>query len=221
MRALDLAADVEACRGLLDEVVAAWPTPGEAAVKLMVTRGVEGTAEPTVIASIHAISPESLRQRRVGVRVITLARGTAEDAYADAPWLLGGVKSLSYALNMAALREAARRGAEDAIWLSAQGTVLEAPTATVVWAVGDRLLTTPTGASGILSGTTMRALFDGAGELGFTTGQAVLPASELIRADAIWLVSAVRGVAEVIEIDGVRRAARAQVTADLARRAGF
>lgn len=221
LRALDLLADVDACRGLLAEVVAAWPTPGEAAIKLMVTRGVEGTGVPTVVASMRAISAESLRQRRAGVRVVTLPRGTTADAYAGAPWLLGGVKSLSYALNMAALREAVRRGAEDAIWLSVAGTVLEAPTATVVWAVGDRLLTTPTGASGILAGTTMQAVFDGAADLGYTVGHAVLPVSELVAADAIWLVSAVRGLAEVIELDGVARSARPAVTAELARRAGF
>ena len=221
LAALDIVADVDACGGLIRAVVDAWTQPGEAAVKLMVTRGVEGADQPTVLATVHAIGASALRQRHEGVRVITLSRGTPADAFADAGWLLGGVKSLSYALNMAALREAARRGAEDAIWVSTDGLVLEAPTATVVWRAGDRLLTTRDGATGILPGTTMAALFDGAEAEGLQTGTATITASELAGVESIWLVSSVRGIAEVIELDGAARTGDPDLTKRLQELSGF
>jgi 4-amino-4-deoxychorismate lyase len=229
--ALGIPGDVAACRELILAVAEHWTDPGEAVVKLMVTRGVEGAgvggagaqgaAVPTVVATVKPPSPDSLRQRHEGVRAVTLARGTDADTFTDAPWLLGGVKSLSYALNMAAQREAVRRGAEDALWVASDGTVLEAPTATVVWAVGNRLATTPTGATGILAGTTMAALFDGAAAAGAEVGVDTIRADDLTATDGIWLVSAVRGVAEVVELDGTARARQPERTARYNAYAGF
>ncbi len=218
---LDIATEVADCRGLVELVAAHWSTPGEAVVKLMVTRGVEGTGVPTVVATVRPIGAEALRQRREGVRAITLPRGTNSDSFADAPWLLGGVKALSYALNMAALREAVRRGAEDVVWVSRDGVVLEAPTATVVWAQGARLATTPRGASGILAGTTMAALFDGARADGHDVTIDPIRADDLPTVDGIWLVSAIRGVAEVTELDGKPRPDQHGLTQRLNRYAGF
>ena len=48
------------------------------------------------------------------------------------PWLLAGAKTLSYAVNMAALRHAERHGAGDVIFVSSDGYVLEGPRSTVV-----------------------------------------------------------------------------------------
>ena len=60
---------------------------------------------------------------------------------------------------MAAIREAKRRGADDAIFVSSDGVVLEAPTASVILRFGDRFVTpAPTG--GILHGTTQLSLFE-------------------------------------------------------------
>ena len=221
LRAMEIDADVTACRELIGLVADAWGRPGEAALRLMVTRGVEGSGEPTAVVTAHAVGAESLRQRRDGIRVVTLPRGTSSVAYQDVPWMLGGVKSLSYAMNMAALREAARLGAEDVIWISSDDTVLEAPTATVVWSLGEHLLTTPDGSSGILAGTTMARLFAGAPAEGLRPDTAVLHHAALPQVDGLWLVSAVRGVAEVVELNGRPRTRRPELTSRLARRAGF
>ena len=57
--------------------------------------------------------------------------------------ILNRVKSLSYAANMHATRIAKERGADEAIFVTPEGTVLEPPTSTVFWASADGVLKTP------------------------------------------------------------------------------
>ncbi len=68
--------------------------------------------------------------------------------------LLNGVKSLSYAANMLAIRTAASRGADDAVFVRPDGIVLEAPTSTIFWVGGDGRLRTPGLDVGILASIT-------------------------------------------------------------------
>jgi len=213
--ALELPFDPDSWRALVAEALAAWPHPGEAALKLVLTRGTVGYAWLTPLAADYP------RLRRDGLRIITLSRGTTIDAFADAPWLLGGVKTLSYAVNMAATREAARRGADDVLFVSADGFVLEAPTGTAVWAVGRTLRTTPLGASGILGGTTQQRLFDRATDAGWRVEEATARVDDLHEADVLWVVSSVRGPIDVIELDGKQRARRPELDAQIRRLAGF
>jgi 4-amino-4-deoxychorismate lyase len=161
------------------------------------------------------------RLRREGLRVITLPRGLAPDAFAGAPWLLGGVKTLSYAVNMAAQREALRRGADDVLFVATDGTVLEAPTGSVVWAVGRTLHTTPLGPTGILAGTTQALLFDRAAEAGWTTSFTTATVADLHAADVVWLVSSVRGPIDVVDLDGVAHPRHPEVDAEIRGLAGF
>ncbi len=218
--ALEIPFDASAWAALVAEAVAAWPEPGEAAVKLLLTRGPVGGA-PSGFVSIGPLPADYPRQRREGLRIITLPRGTASDAYAAAPWLLGGVKTLSYAVNMAAQREAVRRGADDVILVSADGAVLEAPTSSVVWWDGARLHTTPTGPSGILASTTQRLLFERAEAAGWQTAQTAATVDDLHAAQVVWLVASVRGPVDVVALDGKARARVPEVDAEVRRLAGF
>jgi len=213
--------DADAWRDLCATAVAAWPHDGEAAVKFVLTRGPAATNVPTGFVTINPLNPDYPRQRREGIRVITLPRGLAVDAFADAPWLLGGVKTLSYAVNMAAQREATRRGVEDVIFTATDGTVLEAPTASVVWATGRTLTSTPLGATGILAGTTQAYLFDRAAAAGWTTQWATTTVAGLHEADVVWLVSTVRGPVDVVEIDGIAHERLPDVDAEVRALAGF
>ena len=79
--------------------------------------------------------------------MISLPLGLEADLRAVAPWLLGGVKSTSYAVNMAAEAEARRRGADDAVFLASGDVVLEGPV-TNVWWRRERALCTPAGSAG-------------------------------------------------------------------------
>ncbi len=189
-------------RELAGELLAGWDRPGEAVLRLVLTRGVEAGGPPTAFAVLAPVSAEQLRQRRDGVRAVTLSRGLAADATIEAPWLLGGVKAISYAVNMAALRHARAAGADDVVFVSADGQLLEAPTAAVVWLTGGVLATPPAAPLGILDSITVRGLFAGAGAHGFGTEIRRGTPDDLHAADGVWLVSSIRLAAAVTELDG-------------------
>ncbi|MCS5721289.1 aminodeoxychorismate lyase [Herbiconiux sp. CPCC 203407] len=173
---------------------------GVLAVKLVLTRGIEGSGRPTgwVLAQL---ARDFTAVRREGVRVVTLDRGYRHDVGRTSPWLLQGAKTLSYAINTAALREAARRGADEVVFTSSDGFVLEAPTASVLLREGNRF-STPSAEVGILPGTTQRRAFEFLRSRGHDADAVRLRASDLHRADAVWLVSAVRQAVPVTELDG-------------------
>jgi 4-amino-4-deoxychorismate lyase len=213
--ALELPFDADAWGALVAEVLAAWTSPGEFAMKLLLTRDGVG------LVTVSDLPADYPRQRRDGIAVITLDRGTAADAYAAAPWLLGGVKTLSYAVNMAAQREAARRGADDVIFTSADGCVLEAPTSSVVWAAGGTLHTTPLPGTGILGGTTQQLLFERARAAGRSVATTLARVDDLHAADSLWLVGSVRGPVDVVALDGKPRERDLARTAEVRALCGF
>ncbi len=195
----------------VDAVVAARPE-GELAVRLTATRGPVG-GPPTCFVTGTSLGAELLRQRRDGVQVLLLDRGFTAASTAGRAWLLPGAKTLSYAINMAALRYAAGHQADDVIFVGGDEQVLEAPTATVVIARGRTMVTPP--AEGILAGITVRRLFAAASRSGWATRTAPLAVGDLRSADGVWLTSGVRLLAAVTAIDGVARG-DAGLTADLA-----
>jgi 4-amino-4-deoxychorismate lyase len=219
--ALGIAFDRSAWQALVQLAVDAWPRLDEAAMKLVLSRGRAGSGRPTGLATISPLPADYPRLRRDGLRVITLSRGTAMDSFAEAPWLLGGIKTLSYAVNMAAQREAARQRADDAIFVTVDGTVLESSTGAVVWSVGRTLHTTPTGPSGILASTTQHRLFERAVAAGWRTRSTAASVDDLRAADVLWLVGSVRGPVDVVDLNGEPRQRLPAVDAEIRRLAGF
>jgi 4-amino-4-deoxychorismate lyase len=208
-----------AWRALIDALLEKWPADVEGACRLYLTRGLGDDHPPTVLAVLAAVPAEVLRQRAEGIAVVSLGLGVPAAYRASAPWLLGGAKTLSYAVNMAALRHAHRLGADDVVLTSLEGQLLEGPTSTVVWAAGGMLHTPPLDTR-ILAGTTMARLFARAAEEGWPTAVTPGTVADLHAADAVWLVSGVRGAARVHTLDGVRRSdggLTARVRALLAR----
>jgi branched-chain amino acid aminotransferase len=68
--------------------------------------------------------------------------------------VLTGLKTLSYEANMTATRIAQRDGADEALLVGPDGTVMEAPTSTIFWVDGDGVLHTPALDAGILASIT-------------------------------------------------------------------
>ncbi|MFT4088001.1 MAG: aminodeoxychorismate lyase [Gordonia sp. (in: high G+C Gram-positive bacteria)] len=174
---------------------------GEGMLRVVFTRGRESGGAPTAYVSVHGVGARVARARAAGVSAITLARGYRPGTAADAPWQLAGAKVLSYASNIAALRYAASRGVDDAIYLADDGAVLEGPRSSVVAAVDGGLLTPPRD-DGILPGTTQAAVFDVAAQRGISAREAVLTVDDLRAADGVWLLSSVTLAARVHTLDG-------------------
>ncbi|GAB3800378.1 aminodeoxychorismate lyase [Humibacter antri] len=197
-------------RHAITVAAASLPTDRQGGLKIVLTRGVEGTGTPTgwIVASP---ADGDFIERETGIKVVTLDRGYASDVAQHAPWLLPGAKTLSYAVNMAALREARRRGAGDVIFVTSDGYVMEAPTSTVILRFGDRVVT-PRTDIGILPGTSQLSVFAFAADRGLNTEEALVPASDLLRADALWLVSSVRLATPVTHVDGAEVALDAELT---------
>lgn len=175
--------------------------PGEHVIKLILSRGVEHGPAPTAWVTASPAA-DFTTARTEGVAVVTLDRGIDSGAPARAPWLLLGAKTLSYAVNMAAIREARGRGADDAVFVSSDGILLEAPTASLVLRIGDRFVTPEPGA-GILHGTTQISLFAHLADTGHDVAYETLRASALAEADQAWLLSSVRLAAPIRSVDGV------------------
>ncbi|MBJ7453008.1 MAG: aminotransferase class IV, partial [Blastococcus sp.] len=181
---------------LVDAVLADWPADTEGLIRLLLTRGPGGDVPPTALALVSPVPAETVRQRTDGISVVSLSLGVPADLRAQAPWLLGGAKTLSYAVNMAAYRHAHALGADDVVFTSLEGQVLEGPTSTVAWAAGGTLHTPPT-ETGILPGTTVARLFERAEADGWPTARTRGTVDDLHAADAVWLLSGVRGAAAV------------------------
>lgn len=182
----------------------------EGSIKFVLTRGVEGAGVPTGwVFGMDA--PDFTRERTEGIRIVLLDRGYRHDVPKTAPWLLAGAKTLSYAVNRAALREAARRGADDVLFVSSDGYLLEGAVSNLLLRRGNQLVT-PRVDLGILSGTTQADLYTWAEAEGFVTGYELLTPADLESADAAWLVSSVRHVTPLRAVDGVERPIDAELT---------
>lgn len=200
--------DLARWRAAVATAVSRWTEQGgqEGVLRLICSRGREGGSEPTAFAMIGAVAGRVAAARTDGVSVVTLQRCLPAEGAADMPWLLAGAKTLSYAVNMAALRYAERQGAGDVIFISSEGHVLEGPRSTVVIATdgdaGTPCLLTPPPWYPILKGTTQQALFEVARNKGYDCDYRVLRPADLFAAQGVWLVSSITLAARVHTLDG-------------------
>jgi branched-subunit amino acid aminotransferase/4-amino-4-deoxychorismate lyase len=142
----------------------------------------------TLVATAAEIDPELEAQRARGLRLATVSWSTGA---------LASAKSTSYAENIGAQDSAIAGGADDALLVSQDLIVLEAPTANVFWREGDRLAT-PALQLPILAGVTRGVLLELAEQ---ETVEGVFPLARLLEADEVFLCASVREVMPVAAVD--------------------
>jgi branched-chain amino acid aminotransferase len=116
--------------------------------------------------------------------------------------ILTGVKSLSYAANMQATRLAQAQGADEAVLVTPDGTVLEAPTSTIFWVSPRGVLRTPSLESGVLQSITRARIV---AEMEVAEGS--WPVADLRAAKEAFLASTTREVQAISAIDGAELSA--------------
>jgi branched-subunit amino acid aminotransferase/4-amino-4-deoxychorismate lyase len=152
----------------------------------------------TLVATVAEIPPELEERRARGQRLVSLRLGVEPG---PPGWLLPGVKSTSYAVNMAGEAEARSRGADDAVFLANGDIVLEAPISNVWWRQGETLFT-PSLEVGVLAGVTRATLLELAPRAGYRVEQGAFPLDHLAAADEAFTSSSIREVVPVVELDG-------------------
>lgn len=182
---------------LADEALAAAGAR-DAVLRLYLTPGRERSGPSVSLALVSAL-PDDLEERRArGISLISLLGVRAE-----APWLLGDVKSTSYAVNMAAESEARARGADDAVFVRDDGIVLEGPVTNVWWRHGSTLYT-PSLDLGILAGVTRAVMIEAAAAAGYDVAEGEYALAQMLAAEEAFTTSSVREVMPVVDVDGVR-----------------
>jgi branched-subunit amino acid aminotransferase/4-amino-4-deoxychorismate lyase len=188
----------------------------DAVLRIICTRGRERSGEgappfpegrhdgtgPAAFAICTDIPASFEAERRRGLKLVLLTTASDPLVRAASPWLLAGVKTIDYAVNLAAQRAARARGADDAVLVGLGGELLEAPTANLWWRTG-QTLHTPTLDLGILAGITRAVLVELAADLGLKVLEGVFTADDLAAADEAFLSSSTREVMPVVEVDAV------------------
>lgn len=137
--------------------------------------------------------PASPVPESVSLRTVSIRRSPSS--------LASRYKTLSYADNAAARREAVASGADMALLLTTEGHVSGADCANLFWIEGD-VLCTPSGECAIRPGVMREAVMAKARDTGLTVRESVFPPAALSSAGAVFVTNAAMGVVPVRAIDG-------------------
>jgi branched-chain amino acid aminotransferase len=175
----------------------------EASIRLTVTRGVGpgGVAvpadpAPTVVVTVALPPAFGSAIYETGLTA-SVASGRRNEHSMTA-----GLKTLSYTDSVAALLEARRDGADEALFLDTDGHCSEA-SASNFFAVIDGQLTTPPIACAALPGITRAAVIELAAGMGLGVDDRPLDPAKLKFATEAFLTSSLRGIAPLVRLDGM------------------
>jgi 4-amino-4-deoxychorismate lyase len=188
--------DAREIESVAAEALAAAGT-GEAFLRLYATPGREGVGRPMLLALVGSLPADLEDQRARGLRLVSVGLGLD----VSGSWPLGGVKSMSYAVNMMAIDEARRLDGDDALFLAQGRVVLECPTSNIWWRYGAELHT-PSLGLGILAGVTRAVLVERLAARGYELHEGTYGVDEFAAADEAFTSSSVREVMPAVALDG-------------------
>lgn len=188
--------DLDRIRSGVSAVLDAAGRPERARIRITVTAGesVLGSARPDGLGTAGLTTIITLGE---------LAEAPSSCDVVTVPWprnergVLAGVKTTSYAENVAALAYARERGAAEAIFGNLAGNLCEGSGTNVFVAAAGRLVTPPLSA-GCLAGVTRALLVEWAG-----VAEEDLPLGALAGAEEAFLTGTTRDVQPVRLVDGV------------------
>lgn len=215
------AASLQAGCAALDLTLPDWPVI-EAAVsgvsgpvtgragKLIITRGKGGRGlspvtdpAPRTFFQHFALPPKPEAVRLV---TVSIRRSTAS--------LAARYKTLSYVDNLAARREAAKRGGDVALLLTESGLISGCDSANLFW-MTDGQIFTPSEKCGIRNGVMRRCVLHRLDAAGQPAREIEAGPEALKAANAVWMTNAVTGLVPVLAVDGCKLARSAALISGL------
>ncbi|HEY0777618.1 MAG TPA: aminotransferase class IV [Gemmatirosa sp.] len=173
-----------------------------AAVRLTVTRGVgagvappAAAVAPTVVVAVQPFPEFPARVYADGLTAHVASGRRNERA------MTAGLKTLAYTDAVAALIEARRAGADEALFLDTEGHCAEASASNLLAIMRGRLITPPV-TCGALPGITRATVLELAHALGIPADERAFGPDELLEADEALLTSSLRGVAPLVRVGG-------------------
>ena len=156
--------------------------------------GRQGKPQVIVIAAPHVIPAKPFRLLVSPLRV-------------DQDSSLRRIKTISYILQAAALKQAVESGYDDALLLNEKDQVAEVTSANIFWIARGRIYTSPLTA-GCLEGVTRDTVLKQAAGLGFHIEERSAGLAVLAKADEVFISSSLKLVLAVSEISDGRRQVR-------------
>jgi branched-chain amino acid aminotransferase len=169
--------------------------------------GHEGKPQVILSASPHEIPRSPFRLLVSDFRV-------------DQHSIFRNIKTISYVISAAAIRQAKDRKLDDALLLNERHEVAEVTSANIFWVSRGKLYTPPLSA-GCLEGVTRARVLKEAGRLDMPVREKLVGLKELLAADEIFISSSLKlvvGVAEIVRNRTVHRFAVGPVTTQLVGR---
>ena len=162
-------------------------------------RGAPGLApprkpDPSVVVALAGYEPDPSWYSE-GIRAVVTGGRVASQS------LTSSLKHLGYLEFVLARQEALRRGGDDGLLLTEDGTLAEG-TASNLFVVRRNALLTPPLDQGILPGVTRATVLEVAGRHGVPVKEAPLPLEVLGEAQEAFLTSSLRELVPVVEVDG-------------------
>ncbi|MGD0122607.1 MAG: aminotransferase class IV [Candidatus Limnocylindrales bacterium] len=177
--------------------------PGDAAIRLMVSRGFDATrgvvpharGTASVVIQAWPFNPPTAATLEKGLRVVTSV------IRRDPSSPMSGIKTTSRAELVYARIEADRAGADDAIFLTTDGRLTEATTSNILLISGG-VCATPRLGTALLAGTARAWLVEHGGSAGLRTVEQDLRLEDAFSADEAAICSSIAGVVPVVAVDG-------------------
>lgn len=179
--------------------VRAWGS-ADASIRITVTRGIgpPGVAppsdvRPTVIIAVNSLPSFPLAVYDEGLTAHVASGRRNERA------MTAGLKTIAFTDAVAALMEAQRAGADEALFLDMEAHCSEATSSNLFAWTGHTLVTPPV-SCGALPGITRATVLELAGMLGVPAEERVFGLPELLRVEEAFLTSSLRGLAPLVRV---------------------
>jgi branched-chain amino acid aminotransferase len=182
--------------------IAAAALPGEAYIRLLVTRGVgeigydpASCPSPTIVVIVkaHAELPAEAYSQGVAVALVSVRRNHPETVNPL-------IKSNNLLNNALAMQEAYRRGAAEALMRNTRDEIVECAMSNI-FLVSAGVLRTPPISAGLLAGVTRAFVLELAAKTGIRAFEETLREADLAAADEMFFTSTTREIVPVVRVD--------------------